>query len=101
MTTVAKRSRINSPHQTMASDAQRGGLPERRPLARRQLVLERLEERVVLTTVLTVTSLADSGTGTLRAAITAADAGSAADTYKIVFLHGLSGTISLESPCRT
>ena len=44
---------------------------------------------------LLVTSLADTGKGTLRAAITEADAGSAAQTYNIKFK--VSGTITLES----
>ena len=60
------------------------------------LVLERLEERTVLSSLsLLVTSLADTGPGTLRAAITEADAGSAAQTYNIKFK--VSGTITLES----
>jgi hypothetical protein len=57
---------------------------------------ERLEDRTVASTVsLVVRSLADSGTGTLRSAITTADAGSAADTYLIRFK--VTGTITLES----
>ena len=43
----------------------------------------------------TVTSLADSGAGSLRAAITAANAAAGADT--IVFQPGLNGTITLSS----
>lgn len=43
----------------------------------------------------TVTSLADSGAGSLRAAITAANAANGADT--IVFQPGLTGTITLSS----
>ena len=58
--------------------------------------LERLEERTVLSGLsLPVTSLADTGPGTLRAAITEADAGSAAQTYNIKFK--VSGTLTLES----
>jgi hypothetical protein len=55
-------------------------LPARRPHARRRFTLERLEERAMLSTIpvatnLTVSSLADSGVGTLRAAIMQADTG--------------------------
>jgi hypothetical protein len=58
--------------------------------------LESLEDRTVLSSFnLPVTSLADSGPGTLRAAIAQADAGSTAQTYKITFK--VSGTIKLES----
>ena len=50
----------------------------------------------LLSTVpITVTSLADSGTGTLRAAITTADAGSISNQYAIGFASGLTGTINL------
>jgi hypothetical protein len=45
---------------------------------------------------LTVSSLADSGPGTLRAAILAADAGSHSDQFTIGF--GVAGTIDLLSP---
>ncbi len=68
------------------------------PHARRRLRLrlERLEDRTVLSSFnLPVTSLADTGPGTLRSAITEADAGSAAQTYNIKFK--VSGTIALES----
>ena len=59
------------------------------------LKLERLEDRTVLSSFnLLVTSLADSGPGTLRAAIIKADAGSAAHKYNIDFK--VSGTITLE-----
>ena len=55
-----------------------------------------LEERALLSTVpITVTSLADSGPGTLRAAITTADSGSASNQYAISFASSLSGTINL------
>ena len=57
---------------------------------------ERLEERAVLSSLsLLVTSLADTGPGTLRTAITEADARSAAQTYNIKFK--VSGTLTLES----
>jgi predicted outer membrane repeat protein len=45
---------------------------------------------------LTVSSLADAGPSTLRAAILAADAGSNSDKFTINF--GVSGTIDLQSP---
>ena len=56
-----------------------------------------LEGRTLLSTVpITVTSLADYGTGTtLRAAITTADAGSTSNQYAISFTPGLTGTINL------
>ena len=55
-----------------------------------------LEGRALLSTVpITVTSLADSGPGTLRAAITTADSGSASNQYAISFASSLSGTINL------
>ena len=58
--------------------------------------LERLEDRALLSSfTLPVTSLADTGPGTLRAAITTADAGSAAHRYMIEFK--VFGTITLES----
>src|SRR5262249_33797792 len=58
--------------------------------------LEALEDRTVPSQVtLTVSSLADSGSGTLRAAILAADAGRQSDKFTINF--SVSGTITLES----
>jgi hypothetical protein len=59
--------------------------------------LEGLEGRDVPAQVnLTVSSLADSGPGTLRAAILTADAGSPSDKFTIGF--GVTGTIDLQSP---
>ncbi len=59
--------------------------------------LEVLEDRTVPSQVsLTVNSLADSGPGTLRAAILAADAGSHSDKFAIGFT--VAGTIDLHSP---
>jgi hypothetical protein len=59
--------------------------------------LEALEDRwLPAQTGLTVTSLADSGLGTLRAAIQAADAGSHSDKFTIGF--SVTGTINLQSP---
>jgi hypothetical protein len=69
-----------------------------RPPAVRRLDLECLEHRTVLSSVtLTVSSLADTGSGTLRAAITAADGGAAKNSYVIDFTPNLTGTITLES----
>jgi hypothetical protein len=59
--------------------------------------LEPLEDRAVPAQVgLTVTSLADSGMGSLRAAILAADAGSHSDKFTIDF--AVTGTIDLQAP---
>ena len=70
--------------------------PARRPHARRRFTLERLEERAMLSTIaLTVNTLADSGPGTLRAEISAADAGAATNNYVIKLK--VPGTITLES----
>src|SRR5262245_30676321 len=56
--------------------------------------LEALEDRAVLST-LTVVNLLDSGPGSLRAAVTTANASAGADTIK--FAGGLKGTITLAS----
>jgi predicted outer membrane repeat protein len=67
----------------------------RRPSYRPRL--ETLEDRWLPSQVgLTVTSLADSGPGTLRAAILTADAGSHSDKFTIGF--AVTGTIDLQSP---
>src|SRR5262249_19303167 len=59
--------------------------------------LEALEDRTVPSQVsLTVSSLADSGPGTLRDAILTADAGSHSDKFTIGF--SVTGTIDLQSP---
>ncbi len=69
----------------------------RRPAPRFRPRLEALDDRIVPSQVnLTVTSLADSGTGTLRAAILTADAGSHSDKFTIGF--AVTGTIDLQSP---
>jgi predicted outer membrane repeat protein len=63
-----------------------------------RLTLEALEGRWLPSQInLTVASLADSGPGTLRAAIQTADAGSPSDTYTIGFAPSLTGTINLQS----
>jgi hypothetical protein len=69
-----------------ASEAKRG-LPTR-------LGVERLDERVVLSTF-SVVNLADSGAGSLREAITAANTNPGADI--VTFAPGLRGTIGLTS----
>jgi hypothetical protein len=56
--------------------------------------MDGLEPRELLT-ALTVTSLADSGPGTLRGTITQANSDQSSDS--IGFANGLSGTITLES----
>src|SRR5262245_35124023 len=70
--------------------------PKRVPLARQAFVprLEALEDRTVPSTF-TVTTLADDGPGSLRAAITAANANPGADAIR--FAGGLKGTITLAS----
>ena len=69
--------------------------PYRKPVRQRRtaLSLERLEDRLVMNNSFNVTSLADSGTGSLRAAIASASSG---DT--IIFSGAAaSGTIKLQS----
>jgi hypothetical protein len=71
----------------------------RRPVSlRARLLLRPLEERVV-PTVYTVTNTSDSGTGSLRDAITAADADTSAP--HTIDLTGVSGTITLASALPT
>src|SRR5438105_3493241 len=66
------------------------------PRARRVVpLLEALEDRLVPTNFV-VTSLADSGTGTLHAAINQANA-SSDSTSAITFAPDLSGTINLSA----
>jgi hypothetical protein len=67
----------------------------KRPICRPRL--EALEDRWLPSQVsLTVSSLADSGSGTLRDAINTADAGKACDKFTISF--SVTGTIDLQSP---
>jgi len=85
---LAKRQRSTTKGRSRTSSRQR---PTCRPR------LEALEDRWLPSQVgLTVTSLADSGTGTLRAAILTADAGSPSDKFTIGF--AVNGTINLQSP---
>ena len=70
--------------------------PARRPHARRRPMLECLEDRALLSTIpITVSSLADSGGGTLRLAIATADVRSTTNNYVINIKT--PGTITLES----
>ena len=75
-----------------------GTVLERRATRRRcRPRCEILEDRVVLSQIgLTVNSLADSGPGSLRAAILTADAGRASDKFAIGF--AVTGVIDLQSP---
>ena len=64
----------------------------------RCLPLEQLENRSMLSTIpIMVTLRADSGPGTLRQAITMADAGATTDSYVITIEQSASGTILLKS----
>lgn len=67
---------------------------DRKARRKSRLGLESLETRQVLSTF-AVTNLADSGAGSLRQAVTQADA--ASDYSVIAFNPGLSGTLSLKS----
>jgi hypothetical protein len=68
--------------------------PRRRPQSFRPC-LEVLEDRVLLSATLTVTTTNDTGAGSLRAALTQNVSDGGGDT--IVFASGLNGTISLRS----
>ena len=82
-----------SRNRSLATPARRAA---RRRWARPVLDFDRLEGRVVLSRVtIDVTSLDDSGPGTLRPAIAQADAGSPTDDYRIDFT--VTGTIDLQS----
>ncbi len=70
------------------------GMPRRRSAKAGKSTTESLELRSLLTTF-TVSSLADSGAGSLRQAIL--DANGAAGDDEIVFQSGLNGTIALTS----
>lgn len=77
----------------------RGSKPwaDRRPTTRFRPRLHGLEDRWLPSQIgLSVISLADSGLGSLRAAILTADAGSHSDKFTIGF--GVSGAIDLQSP---
>src|SRR4051794_10735276 len=77
----------------------RGSKPraDRRPTACFRPRLEALEDRWLPSQIgLTVSSLADSGPGTLRAAVLTADAGGQKDRFTIGF--AVKGTIDLQNP---
>jgi hypothetical protein len=81
---------------SMPSGTEHGRRPTR-PAKRflpTQLSALQLEDRIVLSTF-TVGNLADSGLGSLRAAITAANTNAGADV--VAFTHGLRGTVALTS----
>src|SRR5262245_9635652 len=59
-----------------------------------RLSVERLDDRIVPSTF-TVQNLADSGAGSLRAAVGAANTNPGADV--VTFAHGLRGTVALTS----
>jgi hypothetical protein len=81
--------------QRAARNGRSHGSSGKRPGYRPQL--EALEDRWLPSQVgLTVTSLADSGPDTLRAAIVTADAGSHSDKFTIDFT--VTGTIDLQTP---
>jgi hypothetical protein len=85
---LGKRPRSGASGRTHGSGRKRSSFRPR---------LEALEDRCLPSQVgLTVTSLADSGPGTLRAAIQTADAGSHSDKFTISF--AVTGTIDLLSP---
>src|SRR5262249_6491849 len=73
------------------SDRKQSNRASRRPFVPRLMALE---DRTVPSTF-TVTNLADSGTGSLRVAVLAANAAPGADTIR--FAPGLRGTIPLAS----
>ena len=94
--------RFLAPWPTIYRALQSSRVPARPPRrsrhhTRRYLTLERMEERSVPSHLVTleVTSLADSGVGTLRQAITTADAGATTNSYDIDI--ETPGTITLES----
>jgi len=91
--------RFLGPWPTIYRALQSSQVPARPPRrsrhhTRRYLTLERMEERSV-PSILAVTSLADSGVGTLRQAITTADAGATNNSYDIDI--ETPGTITLKT----
>src|SRR5262245_32182484 len=75
----------------LGDTGRRKGTTARKP-ARLRLGLEALDDRIV-PAVFHVTTLADGGAGSLRAAVAGANAHPGADV--IVFADGLTGTIAL------
>ena len=94
MTLTSIRDRLGLSSRVHRSTAhERGNVRQHRcRRKRRRSILEHLEDRRVLATYM-VTSLADSGAGSLRGALQSANATGASDA--IVFDEGLTGTINL------
>src|SRR5262245_49605268 len=88
---LQRSSQRNQETQRHHQRSHRKPAPPRRPWLPR---LEGLEDRVTPSTF-TVTNLLDSGPGSLRAAVTAANTHPGADV--VTFQHGLHGTITLTS----
>ncbi|MGB0758092.1 MAG: choice-of-anchor Q domain-containing protein [Rubripirellula sp.] len=95
MTLPSIRGRIGLPSLAHWSDPrERAKIPQRKfKRKRRRSLLEHLEDRRVLATY-SVTTLADTGAGSFRSALQAANATGVADS--IVFAESLAGTINLE-----
>jgi hypothetical protein len=85
---------LRSPRSRLVPTGTGGGRHPIRPPGRARLGVEPLEDRTVPSTF-TVDTLADSGLGSLRAAITAANANPGADL--IAFAPKLKGTVALTS----
>jgi hypothetical protein len=81
----------------LRSACHNGRTGRRRPALRARPRLEPLEDRWLPSQIgLTVSSLADAGTGSLRAAVLTANAGSQKDQFTIGF--AVKGTIDLQTP---
>ncbi|MGB1814461.1 MAG: right-handed parallel beta-helix repeat-containing protein, partial [Rubripirellula sp.] len=95
MTLPSIRGRIGLPSLAHWSDPrERAKIRQRKfKRKRRRSLLEHLEDRRVLATY-SVTTLADTGAGSFRSALQAANATGVADS--IVFAESLAGTINLE-----
>ena len=94
MTPTTILDRLGLPSKARRSDSRHRVKPRLKSCRqkRRRAIFENLEDRRVLTTYM-VTSLADSGLGSLRAALQSAN--TTGDTDAIVFDGALAGTINL------